>query len=551
MCGVAGRDRGGQGRGAAGAAACRLRISASLARGAARARGRKHAADARTQGPRRDAPAADRPSLPDGGGRHSQPRGPRRRHELRSASRRLVRAACAGNSARTGHRRRDAGLATRRACWGWRGRRSSLSKPPPRRGHGSRRRGGAGRSPAGPFARRSSKKPFRIGSTRLSGRAMADHDPVEARIADSFAAVDAATWDRLRGHVRPVPEPRLLRRAGRNRAASAAHSGWTPLPLLVEPGRKAGRRRAGFSQDPQPGRICVRPGLGRRLAAGRRRLLSQAADRGAVHAGGRAAAPRRGSGACACSGRDGGPAERACRRRTSPSSPPTRPPRPRSADGWSATGCSFTGTARGERDFDGFLERCSSRKRKVIRKERAAAREGLSFRHLRGAEIGARRDGRDVALLPGHRQPQMGPAPISPARFFRLRRSSGSATSCCCSSPSATASRSPARSTGSAPTRSTAATGAAARRCRSSTSSFAITRRSTGRSLNGLTTVQAGAQGEHKLARGYEPVLTLQRALHPARRLPRGSRRIPPSRSARRSPTSSKRCAPNCRSAKD
>ena len=43
---------------------------------------------------------------------------------------------------------------------------------------------------------------------------------------------------------------------------------------------------------------------------------------------------------------------------------------------------------RGYRDFDGFLGSLSSRKRKAIRKERAAAREGLEFRALRGAEIG-------------------------------------------------------------------------------------------------------------------------------------------------------------------
>ena len=43
---------------------------------------------------------------------------------------------------------------------------------------------------------------------------------------------------------------------------------------------------------------------------------------------------------------------------------------------------------RGYRDFDGFLGQLSSRKRKAIRKERAAAREGLEFRALRGAEIG-------------------------------------------------------------------------------------------------------------------------------------------------------------------
>ena len=42
---------------------------------------------------------------------------------------------------------------------------------------------------------------------------------------------------------------------------------------------------------------------------------------------------------------------------------------------------------RGYADFDGFLAALSSRKRKAIRKERAAAQEGVSIRHLRGSEI--------------------------------------------------------------------------------------------------------------------------------------------------------------------
>jgi predicted N-acyltransferase len=43
---------------------------------------------------------------------------------------------------------------------------------------------------------------------------------------------------------------------------------------------------------------------------------------------------------------------------------------------------------RGYASFDDFLAALASRKRKAIRKERAAAREGLEFRSLRGAEIG-------------------------------------------------------------------------------------------------------------------------------------------------------------------
>jgi predicted N-acyltransferase len=39
--------------------------------------------------------------------------------------------------------------------------------------------------------------------------------------------------------------------------------------------------------------------------------------------------------------------------------------------------------------FDDFLAALRSSKRKTLRKERAAAREGLEFRHLRGADIGA------------------------------------------------------------------------------------------------------------------------------------------------------------------
>jgi predicted N-acyltransferase len=40
------------------------------------------------------------------------------------------------------------------------------------------------------------------------------------------------------------------------------------------------------------------------------------------------------------------------------------------------------------RDFDDFLDSLTSRKRKAIRKERAAAREGLEFQALSGSEIG-------------------------------------------------------------------------------------------------------------------------------------------------------------------
>ena len=44
---------------------------------------------------------------------------------------------------------------------------------------------------------------------------------------------------------------------------------------------------------------------------------------------------------------------------------------------------------RGYRDFDDFLDSLTSRRRKTIRKERAAAGEGLEFRALTGSQIGS------------------------------------------------------------------------------------------------------------------------------------------------------------------
>ena len=47
----------------------------------------------------------------------------------------------------------------------------------------------------------------------------------------------------------------------------------------------------------------------------------------------------------------------------------------------------FHWTNRGYASFDEFLDQLSSRKRKDIRKERAAAQDGVEIRHLRGAGL--------------------------------------------------------------------------------------------------------------------------------------------------------------------
>lgn len=61
------------------------------------------------------------------------------------------------------------------------------------------------------------------------------------------------------------------------------------------------------------------------------------------------------------------------------------------AAGWLVReGTQFHWTNRGYASFDDFLGALASRKRKAIRKERAAAVEGLTIRHLAGPAIGAR-----------------------------------------------------------------------------------------------------------------------------------------------------------------
>ena len=61
------------------------------------------------------------------------------------------------------------------------------------------------------------------------------------------------------------------------------------------------------------------------------------------------------------------------------------------AAGWLIReGTQFHWTNHGYATFDDFLDALASRKRKAIRKERAAAVEGLTIRHLTGAEIGER-----------------------------------------------------------------------------------------------------------------------------------------------------------------
>jgi hypothetical protein len=161
---------------------------------------------------------------------------------------------------------------------------------------------------------------------------------------------------------------------------------------------------------------------------------------------------------------------------------------------------------RGYSNFDEFLASLTSRKRKALRKERAAAREGLTFRALRGSEIrpadwdamwafyqdtGSRKWGRPyltreffdlIAQRMGDRillfLADRGPLPIAGALNFI-----GSDT--LYGRYWGTVDEVPFLHF---------------ELCYYQAVEWAIE--------HGLSSVQAGAQGEHKIARGYEPVIT-------------------------------------------
>ena len=169
-------------------------------------------------------------------------------------------------------------------------------------------------------------------------------------------------------------------------------------------------------------------------------------------------------------------------------------------------GVQYHWQSRGYRDFDDFLDLLSSRKRKAIRKERAAAREGLEFRALRGAEIGAAewewmwRFYQDTGARKwGH--------PYLTRSFFDLIGESMADSLLLFLALRDGRPIAGALNLIGSDTLYGRYWGATEEvqflhfeLCYYQAIEWAI--------ANGLTSVQAGAQGEHKLSRGYEPVVT-------------------------------------------
>ena len=187
----------------------------------------------------------------------------------------------------------------------------------------------------------------------------------------------------------------------------------------------------------------------------------------------------------------------------------------------------------GYASFEDFLNALASRKRKAIRKERREAREGgIDIEWVTGRDLTEAHWDAFFAFYMDTGSRKWGMPYLNRALLQPDRRDAWPIRSCSCS-PSARAATSRARSTSSAPTRSMAAIGARSRSTPACISRSATTKPSTLPSQHKLARVEAGAQGEHKLARGYLPTPTYSAHYIADPGSPARGRRLPQARADR------------------
>lgn len=177
------------------------------------------------------------------------------------------------------------------------------------------------------------------------------------------------------------------------------------------------------------------------------------------------------------------------------------------AAGWLIRqGTQFHWTNDGYASFDDFLAALASRKRKAIRKERAAAVEGLTIRHLTGAEITPAHWDAFWVFYQDTGSRKWGQPYLTRAFFDRIGETMGDRVLLILAERDGVPIAGALNLIG-ADTLYGRYWGATEEvpflhfeLCYYQAIDAAIAR--------GLTTVEAGAQGEHKLARGYAPVAT-------------------------------------------
>ena len=343
---------------------------------------------------------------------------------------------------------------------------------------------------------------------------------IEIRLHERLSDIAPQDWDACacpEGSARPI-DPFTTHRflkALEDSGSVGPGTGWAPRYLTAHAGGGLIAAAPLYAKSHSQGEYVFDHSWAARLGAGRRALLPQAADRGAVHPRHRAALPgaagvrgaghgRAGAGRGAGCGRERAVVAardllhrgRGAGRRGDGADPP------RSAR-------SSTGENNDYRAFDAFLDSLSSRKRKAIRKERRVAQGfGGEIVQLTGDALRPEHWDAFWALLPGHRQRANGGALPHPRRSSTLVQRDDGATTCCW----CWRARGPRDRRGAQLHRRRRALwpllGLQSSITRSCISSCATTRPSISRIAHGLARVEAGAQGEHKLARGYLPVAT-------------------------------------------
>ena len=334
---------------------------------------------------------------------------------------------------------------------------------------------------------------------------MADRETdIVARIASSVTDISAAEWDRLAGGDDPFLSHAFLSLLEASGSVGEG-TGWTPLPVLVDRSGRTTAAAPAYLKTHSQGEYVFDHGWAEawERAGGAyypklqvsvpftpcpgRRLLGE--DRNALLAALETVTVQNGLSSAHITFMDRDEAALAERR------------------GWLLRdGIQYHWFNRGYSSFDDFLGRLSSRKRKAIRKERAAACEGLEIIALRGTEIepahwdamwrfyqetGSRKWGRPYLTRAFF--DRIGQAVGKPALMFLALRQGV---------PVAGALNFIGQDTlygrywGAV-----------------EDLPFLHFELSYYRAIewaidNGIGCIQAGAQGEHKLARGYEPVLT-------------------------------------------
>lgn len=333
---------------------------------------------------------------------------------------------------------------------------------------------------------------------------MADREPETlARLAPGVAALDPDAWDSVAG-THPFVSHAFLG-ALEDSGSVGPGTGWTPAPLLVEDGAKlvaaapaylkthsqgeyvfdhvwadAWERAGGDYYPKLQVAVPFTPVPGPRLLGSRPQQLL---------AGLEAVAEQNGLSSAHITfveEPDAGEAERR---------------------GWLIRhGVQYHWLNRGYRDFGDFLDSLSSRKRKAIRKERAAAAEGLEIRALRGTQIGPSDWDAMWAFYQDTGSRKWG-HPYLTRRFFdligeRLGDKVLLFLACRGRQPIAGALNI------IGPDSLYGRYWGCLEDVRFLHFELSYYQAIEWAIANGLQSVQAGAQGEHKLARGYEPVIT-------------------------------------------